>query len=119
MKKLLTSIIALCAISGSVCETFALTRYTTYDRFGNKTGSVRSFYPGIVTRYDANGNKIGTYINNRAYNKYRYPNSTYIPTNSVMNRTYYYNNTYNPHRYRYNTSLGGLKSYNRFGQRVW
>ena len=119
MKKLLTSIITLCAISGSVCETLALTRYTTYDRFGNKTGSVRSIVPGIVTRYDANGNKIGTYVNNRTYNSYRYPNSTYIPRNRVMNRTYYYNNTYNPYRYRNNTSLGGLKSYNRFGQRVW
>ncbi len=119
MKKLLTAIVALCAIYGTVSETFALTRFTTYDRYGNKTGSVRSIIPGIVTRYDANGNKIGTYVNNRAYNyNYRYPNYNYIPTNRVMNRTYYYNNTYNPAMYRYNRGLGGLKSYNRFGQRI-
>lgn len=118
MKKLLTALIALCAIYGTTCETLALTRFTTYDRYGNRTGTVRSVIPGVVSRYDANGRKIGTYITNQSYNNYRYPNYKYIPTNRVINRTYYYNNTYNPAMYRYNGGLGGLKSYNRFGQRI-
>ena len=118
MKKLLVTIFTLFAMYGMSCESFALTRYTTYDRYGNRTRAVNPVFPNIVTRYDSNGRKIGTYITNRNYNSYRYPTSNYIPTNRVMNRTYYYNNTYNPAFYRYNGGLGGLKSYDRFGRRI-
>ena len=119
MRKLITALIALAALSGTICESFAFTRYTTYDRFGNRTGTVRSIFPGIVSRYDTNGRKTGTYFTNRNYNRYYSPSSTALFPNRVINRTYYYNNRFtNPAMYRYNGGLGGLKSYNRFGQRI-
>lgn len=114
MKKLLSALVALCAIYGSVGEAFAVKRFTTYTPLTNYYGNYATNYPQTVTRYDANGNRIGTYAINRRYA----PQSTYIPTNRVLNRTYYYNNTYNPAMYRYNGGLGGLKTYNRFGRRI-
>ncbi|HIS74956.1 TPA: hypothetical protein IAA86_08060 [Candidatus Galligastranaerophilus intestinavium] len=117
MRKLLTAMVALGLVSSSFCTAMAFTNYNTYDRYGNKTGSVRSIFPGIVTRYDANGNKIGTYTTNRNYNNRYYAPSATFP-NRVYNRTYYYNNGYYPSSYRYRNGLGGIKSYNRFGQRI-
>lgn len=118
MRKLLAAIVALCAIYGGISETQAVKRFTTYTPLRNCYGNYNTNYPQVIKRYDTNGRTIGTYINNANYANFNNPNYKYIIPNKVMNRTYYYNNNYNPAMYRYNGALGGLKSYNRFGQRI-
>lgn len=62
--------LSLCALllALSLSEAFSFTR-TTYDRFGNKTGTVKSIIPGLYTKYDLNGNKVGTYyVHRQNYN---------------------------------------------------
>ena len=118
MKKVIITSLLLLTGLYSFGNCYANTTFTTYERFNRVYPQTYSNYPRVINKYDSLGNKIGSYVTNRAYNPYRYTNSTYIPTNRVMNRTYYYNNAYNPMIRRYNNSFGGLKSYNRFGQRI-
>lgn len=118
MKKILTAMFLILATSSSVSSALAFTRYT-YDNYGNRNGTVRSYYPGIASRYDANGKKIGTYVTNRngitrGYDRFGRPSGVYIPTNRRNTRY----NTYNPAYYNYNRGLGTLKSYDRFGRAV-
>ena len=121
MKKLLTGILTISAISIGITDVQALTRFTTYSNYSTPNSTVRTIYPGVANRYDANGRRIGTYITNtngitRSYDRYGRQNGVFIPTNRNINRTYY--NRYNPNYYKYNGGFGGLKSYNRFGRQI-
>ncbi len=121
MKKLLTGILTITALFIGLCETWALTSFTTYNNYPVQNGTIRTISPNVTNRYDANGRRIGTYVTNplgitRSYDQYGRQNGVYIPTNRNINRSYY--NRYNPNYYNYNGGFGGLKSYNRFGRRI-
>lgn len=114
MKKLFSLLAIFALIVGFCLEASAYTRYT-YDRYGNKTGSVKSIYPGITSRYDSNGKKIGTYVTNqngltRGYDRYGRQIGTYATNRNGVTRAY--------DRYgrRYGTYYNTPSSYNRYSR---